>query len=243
MTASGPGAEWIARANSRAIGHTEFRQVTMMIGGHKGGRSLEIRTLRQLDAGVCRTLFCVMEPRMFRGVSYVAEESRGKFAMDVILYLPYVVGTVRGIPPDRCGETFLGSDFSYDDMRTWLPEAGFHYHEPIVHRDKVCVRGQRVNDTITWRHRGGPFVVHLDPESAFVTGIDYLDDTDATQRAMRIPARTMIHGIDMPVEIEMATRSTTTTLFLQKAQIDFEVDPVVFARSECARRHDYLSVL
>ena len=243
MTATGPGATWIRRANDREIGNTEFRCVTMIISGSRGGRSLEIRTLRHIEGTRCRTLFCVMEPRTFRGVSYVAEEVRGTLAMDVVLYLPYVVGTTRRIPPERCGDTFLGSELSYDDMRTWLPETGFHYDAPLIQEREVRIRGRHVGGAGPWRHGDLPYVVTLDRDTAFVTGIAYLDEADAVIREMRIPARTAVQGYELPAEIEMTTRSSSTSLFLQRARYDLDVDPVVFAPEHVARRRAIVAEL
>ncbi len=240
-------SEWIQRANARQIGRTEFRHVAMEIGSGRGSRTLQIRTLRQVDGIVSRTVFCVMEPRPLANINYVATEHRGRIEpFSIQLYLPFVLGTLRDLPSDRRREGQLGSDFSYDDLRTWLYEEGHQYASVEVSSPLVCVRGVCVDRAHKVRHSNFPFDVWLDPKTAFIRGIDYLSaDATVVLRKYRADMVTDVNGILIPGQMTMfdRQRNHATTIRLERAWYDQPIDTAVFDAPFRKNTRDYLATL
>jgi len=241
------GLEWVKRANSRPIGETEFRLVTMQIGTGPKSRSLRICTLRRTRGDRAQTVFCVMEPWPLSNVNYVVAEHKGQIEPFVIeLYLPYVLGTLRTLPSARRKESLLGSDFSYDDMRTWLYEAGHLYEDPVLTDSMVRVRGRCVEGTHLVRHGTAPFEIWLDPRDATVRGINYLSpDGRSIVRRYHAGEFQTIDGIAIPGRMIMwdEVRGHSTTIQLERAWFNREIDPSVFEPTFRRHTKEYLATL
>lgn len=236
---------WIRAANTRPIGRVEMRDVVLDIGA-PGGRRLRLRTLREVDGDVARTLFCVLEPRPFRNLNYVAVEERGRLEpFRITLYLPFALGTLRELPPERRREGHLGSDFAYEDLRTWLYEEG-HEYELRHEGDDVHIRGRCVDRQQLVRHGNAPFEVIVDAESAFVRGIDYLSPGGArTVRSYRADDITRIDGVLIPRRMTMTdhVQRHSTTIELQSAWYDRPIESGIFEPAFRKRSFDYLRAL
>lgn len=247
MTAEQSGTEWIQRANARPIGQIEFRQVAMEIGSKRGSRLLQIRTLRESDGVIARTVFCVMQPWALSNINYVVTEHLGRVEpFSIQLYLPYVLGTLRDLPSDRRREGYLGSDFSYDDLRTWLYEEGHRYQDMGVNGSMTLVRGVCVDRAHLVRHGVAPFDVWLDRENNFVRGVDFWSSDGSTVvRQYRADEVTVIDGIAIAKRMAMVDRARnhTTTIRLERAWYDRPIDANVFDASFRSQTRDYLATL
>ncbi len=222
------GLESIQRANARQIGTTEFRDVTMVIGDR---RRLRILTLRHSEGSIARTVFCVAEPRTFRNVNYVATEHRGRVEPFLIdLYLPYVRGSLRRLPSHRRRESHLGSDFSYDDLRTWLYEQDHRYQTIRSDETAVVVRGVCTKNPHLVRHGTEPFDVWLDRQTAFVLRVEYLSSGHEIVRQYRAEDITSIDGILIAGRMTMVdlARRHRTVILLERAWFDRPIDEDAF---------------
>ena len=241
------GSEWIQRANARSIGQVEFRQVTMEIGTGRRARVLKIRILRESDGLVAKTVFCVMAPIAFGNINYVVTEHRGKIEPFIIqLYLPYALGSLRNLPTNRRREGHLGSDFAYDDFRTWLYEVGHQYRSCEVTGRLAKVRGTCVEGYDLVRHGTSPFDVWLDPGSAFVRGIDYWSpDGSEIVREYRAEDVTVVNGFEIAGRMTMLDRARNhlTTIRLERAWYNRPIDVSVFDSVFRKRTRNYLETL
>jgi hypothetical protein len=188
-----------------------------------------------------------MEPRPLSNINYVVTEYRGQIdPFDIKLYFPYVRGTLRAIPPERRREGHLGSDFSYEDFRTWLYEEG-HQYDLLAQTDLgVQVRGVCIAGADRVRHGAGPFDVYLDSSDAFVRRIEYRSpNTDTVSRVFCADDVMVIDGIAMAGRMTMTdhVRRHRTTIRLERAWHDRDINPGVF--SDRYRRHtnEYLAGL
>lgn len=241
------GREWIERANRRDIRATEFRHVRMVIGGRKS-RELEICSLRRTEGEISSTLFCVLRPWQFANTNYVMTEHRGRIEpFRLQLYLPFVMGTLRELPSERRRESLLGSDFAYDDMRTWLYEEGHEFDEPRrFSGGRIVVRCRCVERTDLVRHGAAPFDVWLRPEDAFVSGIDFYDAEGVHPvRQYRAEDVTLVDGVAIPQRMTMEDRQRghSTRLELLRAWYGRPVPPEVFEAPFRRRTLDYLKTL
>jgi len=235
--------EWLTRANARYIGAVEFRQVAMRIEGGLFSRTLKLRTLRILQNDVARSVFCITHPPPFANINYVTTEHRGHIdPFEISLYLPYALGTRRVLEAARRRETFLGGDFAYDDLRVWLPTQQ-HSYEMRMGRSSICLRGACTDEAATIRSAGRPFDVYLDPATAFVERIDYLNATgESIVRTYSVPDTTIVEGVVMPAVMVMHDyeRRHRTSIMLERAWLGESTDEAIFAPEQQAQLHSRL---
>ncbi len=243
--ASCGGDEWVRRANLRDRGTTEFREVRVAIGERRP-RVLKIRTLRAIEGGLARSLFCIMQPFPLRNINYVLVERRGAIEpFSIQLFLPYVAGTLTEIPSDRRKEGHLGSDFSYEDLKVWLYEEGHTYEEPEEIESELCLRGRCVQRCDLVGYRSNCFVLKLDPETAFVKGIDYFAGDNELARQFRAEGVTVIENVLTPTRMTITDRlrNHVTTIELLLAWYNKPVPSTVFEPAFRRRSYEYLSAL
>lgn len=234
--------ETLAAVNSRFIGESEFRDIEMTIGAGRLSRRLRLRSLRVTDnhGHRSRTLVCLMEPRPLRNINYVMTEHRGSATeLTIDLFLPYGRGSHRRLAPERRREGALGSDFAYDDLRTWLYEEGHEYTAQVSNHGLVHLRGQCVDPRLTSivRSSRAPFRLTIDPAQAFVRRVDYHGRDASIVRSHVIHSTTEIQGVTIPTAMEMIdhARDHTTLIELKRARVALDVDEGIF---EPPRRHE-----
>jgi hypothetical protein len=236
------GRQWVLRANLRDRGVTEFRHVRMSIGDTRP-RVLEVRTLRQIRDGMAISLFCIIEPFGLRNINYVVSEVRGAMEpFSIQLYLPYVAGTLRDLPSDRRMEGHLGSDFSYEDLKVWLYAEDHVFAEPEERPEGVFVHGRCVARRHLVRHGSGSLALWLDPESAFVHGIDYFSGRGELCRKYRAEGVTTIDHVLVPDRMTLRDFSLrhVTTIDLVSAWYNRPVDPDIFTPALRRKTREYL---
>lgn len=243
------GREWVRLANDRDIGSVEFREVSLQVGQGRALRRLEIRTLRRQSEGQALTVTCLHRPRPMRNINYVTREERGRIdPFDIQLYLPYVGGSLRDVEDSRRCEGLLGSDFSYDDMRTWLCEEGHDYERLADDGDgHVVLRGRCQRPEAHRASATAPFDVRIDPMTGFVRRITtWTGDGGAVAREYRAEDVTEIDGVliaqRMTLENRLSGRSTQ--ILLRRAWYDrVEIDPGIFDPARRGSTADYLERL
>jgi hypothetical protein len=234
----GAGA-WLRLANHRPVGRVEFREVTIEIGSGAFARVLVVRTLREQDGDKARSLFCVIRPLPFSNVNYVATETRGRPGFDSVqLYLPYLTGTLRDVAAEKHREGFLGSDFTYRDLRVWLPEERCRYQvvESAAGQVRLCGAGEGFD---------GPIDLELDPGDGFVSCILHRETGGAVVREYRAAGKQLVDGVAIPAVMTMVDhrRKHVTTIRLQRAWYDRAIDPAVFDAAFRSRTREYLLTL
>lgn len=118
------GEQILGRVNARPLGQTEIRHARMtLVSGEKAVNHYEVVTARRMTAGNAATLFVLQSPKALSGTSFLLEESTppGTDRCRTWLFLPAGERRVLEIPPAQLSDFILGSDFTYQDWRVWLP--------------------------------------------------------------------------------------------------------------------------
>lgn len=215
----------------------------MTIGNGVFARRLRLRSVRLTDhtTEISRTLVCLIEPRPMRNINYLMTEQLGsveRFSVDI--YLPYGRGTLRPLPSERRREGALGSDFAYDDLRTWLYEQE-HQYVLIEERGKrAVIQGRCISDSLGRHVRTGtaPFALSVDTDGWFVERIDFLSaDGTETVRTFVVHSTDRIGDVTVPTSMEMIDirRGHSTRIGLNRAEIDIGIDATIFDASR--RKH------
>lgn len=173
-------------------------------------RSYEIATLREVRGDRALSAFHLDEPAALRGTAFLVEESLPATAagLRVWLYLPsgkHQTFEVRGA---TLSQPLLGSDFSYQDWRLWLPVADL---DPVRRPDRVA--GERTLLAVEARPRtvaaeealGWARVrLTVDPENWTVVRADFFAPGEQRPgRRYRASGQTEIDGAWIPRRMVM----------------------------------------
>jgi hypothetical protein len=143
--------EILQRVNDRPSG-TQYRRARLsLINEGEVARRYVVQTLRSCGARRSVTLFYLAQPETLEGTAFLLEETRPARVAGtrIWLYLPTGRQEPLQIEAERARQSLLGSDFTYQDWRVWLPVKD--------------LRTDRGPDTI---HRGRPvFSVSVEPTS------------------------------------------------------------------------------
>lgn len=118
------GEQILGRVNTRPLGQTEIRHARMtLVSGEKAVNHYEVVTARRMTAGNATTLFVLRSPKALSGTSFLLAETTppGTDSCRTWFFLPAGERRVLEIPPSQLSDLILGSDFTYQDWRVWLP--------------------------------------------------------------------------------------------------------------------------
>lgn len=226
------GLGWVRRTHERPIGRTEYRQVRMRIGSGVLARNLRIRTLRQAVGDEAQSVYCLMDPWPLAGTNFSLHEKRGSLhPFRIQLYLPFGRKAVRELSSERRRESLLGSDFAYDDFRTWLYLEGHVYELLDKSSASVIVRGRCVDGFATVRTGQAAFDVAIDAVSTMVRSVDVRsEDGKAVVRRFTAEDISTIDGVLIPGLMRMRDLSHNheTVIELEHAWYDRPIDPGIF---------------
>lgn len=115
------GRKIASQVYNRADGDIVKRKLRIELIDAKGDvRERSAIVLRQRDDATKQTVFMYDSPRSIRGTAYLSTDRLQKGAEDdQFLYLP-ALKKERRIPASERGDYFLGTDFSYEDVRNEL---------------------------------------------------------------------------------------------------------------------------
>ncbi|HWJ90211.1 MAG TPA: outer membrane lipoprotein-sorting protein [Flavisolibacter sp.] len=245
--------EDITIINARQIGATCFREVTMTIGklGQSvlnPSRKLTIRTVRNTEDNDSMTLFCACDPIMFRGITFLMHEKKGRLSpLDIHLFIPYGLALVRKVDEDRRGEGLLGSDFGYEDLRTWQNLEGLNWElknfdvGTFYVYEAEWVAGQTPS-SIEW-HRQRVWISKTD---LTIIKVEYFKNygTEAF-RVLMIPEYKFVDGILIPARMQMQNFHSAheTTISLVHAWHGRPVDRDMFQPQKLKEARKYLGEL
>lgn len=247
---------FIRKANCRDIGETCFREVCLSLGKlgkstSKPDRNFQIRTLRYTQGVDSYTFFCIISPRIFSGISFLLHEVRGcMLPFDINLYLPYGLHIIRHIEHSRRGEGLLGSDFSYNDLKTWVYE---EKQDTILIGKKPykgfdCMVIESILDenihpsSIIWKKQH----IWIDIHSFVIHQIEFFQEEDSRPyRRLSINNYHLNDNILIPdrMLIENYNTNHETTIELIKAWHNHHIDPKIFTSNNLKKCRDILSSL
>lgn len=228
--AGAPRVEQLVEAyNARNFGSPGWRRVLMeLVTDGAVTRTFAVVNLWRSDNDSVRMLFLLEEPKGLSGTGYLLEEPRreGLPDMQVHLFLPAGERRVLEVAPSNFSEGLLGSDFSYQDVRTQLPVKGYRY----------SVKGQStLLDTPVWVLEAEPATeetrevcawstadLYLSRDFPFLLGADFYGKSDRGATAppmlkqMRVRSLKQIDGVWTATRIAMYSRNGRSSILTLK---------------------------
>lgn len=199
-------------------------------------RQFHVRTLRRTLHGRSDTVYCLFKPRWMKGISFSLQEQCGQIEpFDIHLLIPYGLNIVRRVDSKRRCQGLLGSDFTYDDLKTWLYEEGQSFRKMgiEVHDDFPChviecnTTSEVFSDFATWTRRR----TWIDRETSVIRRIDFFSGDSS--KPFRTHTLNDYHRIDEVLiqrcmQIQDLQKNHETTIELVRAWHNREVQDGFF---------------
>jgi len=196
--------------------------------GKSQERTLEWKTIT-LPSGDKRSIVRFVLPKAIKGTGLLIHENKGKDD-ERWLYLPSLKKTRRISGTDKA-DTFMGTDFSYEDLVTEEIEHHSYSYDPSQDCAGKCVVVVAVPKTDKERAESGYSKrrITIDTEINMVTAVDFYNKSGAHSKRYRASEfrRVSPSGSIRPHRMEMAdviNRNSSVMVFDSYA-IDAGVDP------------------
>lgn len=199
--------ELLTAHRARRIGETGVRLVELKVMTRASPAFMYsvIHLWKSLD-GVCRSMFCLLEPRALAGTSVLLVETAG-VQTEIWLRLSTAARTLR-IGASHSREFLLGTDFTYEDLRFWLPVSQNMVHPGTIGFDAGYAAWKFDFTPMDSRRTSASARVYLDAAHMSARRIEwYAKGCAAPERTYECKDLIEVDGIWCPTEIAVS-RST-----------------------------------
>lgn len=218
------GREVIARMlTSRTVGSEDATSVLRLdlLSGNGSRVTRTVATYSKQCGDESRNLAVFQEPAEVAGEA-VLTASTPERGYDAWLYLPEL-GRVRQVNPAALGETFFGTDFTYEDLGAVVVDAREHRlasrgtldGEPVYRVESTPRGADTYGKVVTWVSRTTYLPVR----------IDYFNHVGVLLRSGRFSDVRVVKGIPTPFAIEMTNIETGHLTRLTLLQADYYQGP------------------
>ncbi len=240
-----PSGEEIARRiNARDEGEASSRRVTMQLIDKRGGeRVRETRFYRRFFGDEKRTAIFYLSPTTVKDTAFLTYDyADPERADDQWLYLP-ALRKVRRISASDRGDSFLGTDLSYEDIKKETRVSLEDYTWKRVGEESVDGHPCHVVESVpvdeeTARELGyGRVVSWVDGEIWLVRKADYFDRAGRPLKTTHVRDVRRVDGIWTPHRIEVENHKTGHRTVFVVDEVDYAggVDESVFTERALRR--------
>ena len=219
-------ASIVERSRNRIQAETVSTRSRMVITG-RGGAVSE-RLLDQYSKkdvrGNNRTLIVFQEPASVRGTRFLTVENQGR-DNDQWIFLPSL-GRVRRIAAAEGSGSFVGTDFSYDDIASMDRSADLDTHR-ILREERFQGRDCYVIESIPKdsNYQYGRMVQWIDKENFLLYRIELFDRRGTQVKLLEILEFREVQGRLAPFVTRMTTLATGTSTALNVEILRYD-DPI-----------------
>jgi len=193
--------------------------------GSQRNRQLEV--FMKEDGDLNKSYMRFTAPADIEGTAFLSlEQSNGDDEM--YLYMP-VLGSVRRIAGSQKSGSFVGTDFTYNDM-TILGGGNYgeDYEATILEQsaDEYVLRMDPLDDDISYHHT----VMRVPSSNWFPTEIEFYEDSETVEKRLTNEQIEQVNGnwIARTITMEDVQNGTRTVLRLDEVQYDVSIDDQVF---------------
>lgn len=228
-TALPPGEEVARRVEDREEGERVSRLIEMELRDRRGKvRMRSARAYRRDFAGVRKTLFHFLAPSTVRGTAFLTYDyQEADRDDDQWLYLPALRRSRRISAADR-GSYFLGTDFSYDDIRTGGRVSASDYswtslrREAVAGSDLLVLEGLPKSPAIADELGYGRAHFWINEQTWMVHRADFWDTNQNRLKTIRFEEIRSVDGIWTALRIEAENLKTGHRTLFRISEVDYE---------------------
>ncbi len=233
--AESPSAtQWIQDMNGALLSHRTLRaDARLTTRDQQGsGRDIDFELLRWVGEDGVRTMIEVHEPEGARGVLYevIAEKDR---PLERWVYLP-TIDRLRKLVGFKRTDSFLGTEFGYEDLEILVPEERSHGSA-----EWVTENGRRlVKVTSRPYHQYEKVETWIDPETSLPVHAYFYDRAGELWKIETYSDIQMIEDRPFPTRFELrdVQADARSILHLKNIEVDLPVSASYFSEREVERR-------
>ena len=223
------GDEVVARVNARDDGQQVSRKLVMELIDKRGNvRTRETRSFRKYYGEEKRSVLFYESPKNVKDTAFLTFDHPGVDRDDdQWLYLPALRKTRRISGADR-GGAFLGTDFSYEDIKKETRIGVLDYTRKTLRRESLdgrpCIVVEHTPvDADTARELGyGRVLTWIDGELWIVRKAEYWDERGKALKSVAIEDIRKVDGIWTPHRMEATSHGNGHRSVFTCSEIDYE---------------------
>lgn len=225
------GDEIVRRINARDDGHAVSRTLAMELVDRGGAtRTRVTRSFRRDFGDERRSVLFFVDPPNVKGTAFLAHDFADPTRDDDHwLYLPALRKSRRVASSER-GRAFLGTDFSYEELKkeTRLEAGDFHWRtagaEVVDGHRCLVVEGLAV-DEATARELGyGRVLLRVDAEIWMLRLVEFWTPAGAPHKTVRLLDVRQVQGIWTPHRIEAVSQESGHRTNLVFGEVDYRAE-------------------
>jgi outer membrane lipoprotein-sorting protein len=230
------GYDIMKLVDERYAGDTAQYKLTMtLISGRGAQRVREVSFYFKDYGDTDKTLMFFSSPRDVAGTGYLSFSYDDDRDDDIWLYLP-AMKRVRRITGSGKNDSFMGTDFTYEDMGS-----------RNLDKDEFSLRGEeRVDGEACWvvearaKDRRDPYgrrLIRVRKDSYLIAAVDYYDRQDRLLKTLRVSGIGQIDGIWTARKMEMINEQDKHSTIIEMTDIRFNLplDDSLFAAASLER--------
>jgi Outer membrane lipoprotein-sorting protein len=219
---------------ARNQGDDVYRTYRVELIAKNGGTVTRVvTTYRKVCHGASKQLVVFREPSDIAGAAFLSWIHPHRMP-DMWLYLPEL-GRPRRVNAATRGESFLGSDFTYEDLGAPAMDERTHVllDEPVIDGEATY----RIESRPTAADHYQRILTWIRHTSFLPLRVEYFDPEGAVLKVGRYQSVTMVKGIPTLSALEMANARTghRTAVTLLEADVDRPFDCALFSERGLSR--------
>jgi len=200
----------------------------------KDGKTLNIMVIDQYSSkdknGLQRTLIDFKEPANAKGIRFLMQAKKDG-SMDQRIYLPSLKKVKRIAAESDGSESFMGTDFSYNDVSflsrdaeqdnfTFLPETTVDKKACYVIEGKPKDSGYSYSKT----------VLFITKDDSTMIKVEFYNKDEKIVKILELSKYKKVQGINTPMQTKLSTiaTKTSTIIELQKVNYGMKIPEKVF---------------
>ena len=225
------GDEIVANVNAREDGEHVTRRFVVELTDRNGRiRTEETIAQRRYFDDEKRTIIFYTEPNSVRGTGFLTfDYAEPEADDDQWLYLP-ALRKVRRISASDRGDYFLGTDFTYEEIKKEQKIETEDYvfsaqgAETVDGRELLVVEGQPSSDAVARELGISKVVWQIDPEIWMSRVTDYYDQNGNHARTIELEAVETIDGFLTATQMSVVNHKTGHSTRISFHDTDYEAD-------------------
>lgn len=200
----------------------------------KDGKTLQILVIDQYSSkdknGLQRTLIEFKEPAVAKGIRFLMQTKKDG-SMDQRIYLPNLKKVNRIAAESDGSESFMGTDFSYNDVSFMTRDAEQDVFSILKEQEidgKPChvIEGKPKDAAYTYSKT----LLFITKKDNLVLKVEFYNKEEKLVKALELSNYKKVQGVNTPMQTKLSTvaAGTSTIIELQKVNYGMKIPEKVF---------------
>ena len=191
----------------------------------KDGKTLQILVIDQYSSkdknGLQRTLIEVKDPAVAKGIRFLMQTKKDG-SMDQRIFLPYLKKVRRIATESNGSESFMGTDFSYNDVSFMTRDA--------EHDDFVMLEGKTIDGKDCYVIEGKPkdagysyakTILFISKHGNMILRVEFYSKENVLVKILELSNYKKIQDVLTPMQTKLSTVATNTSTIIELQKVDY----------------------